>query len=128
MVTVMRTGIAVLLSLALSGCQTTMYGYQSTSGGATTTATSSQVSGSGQFSGGRVAFSSGGQPISPNASGGYVKLSGSAAGVLVVALVLADFLSYFRGEPQPKPLAPGTEIAHTCSCYKNPVNGDRSAP
>jgi len=95
-----------------------MYGYQSTGGGATTTVTSSQVGGAAGFSGGRVSFSSGGQPISPNAPGGYARVSGSAAGVLVVGLVLADFLSYFRGEPQPKPLAPGTEIAHTCSCYK----------
>jgi len=122
MATVTRTAIAVLLSLALPGCHATMYGYQSTGGGATTTVTSSQVSGAASFSGGRVAFSSGGQPISPNARGGYVKLSGSAAGVLVVGLVLADFLSTFRGQPQPKPLAPGTEIAHTCSCYKKPVN------
>jgi hypothetical protein len=116
MATVTRTAIVVLLSLALPGCHATMSGYQSTGGGSATTA--SQVSSTASFSGGRASFSSGGQPISPNAPGGYVRLSGSAAGILVAGLVLADFLSYFRGVPQPKPLAPGTEIAHTCSCYK----------
>lgn len=124
MATVKRTAIAVLLSLALPGCHATVSGYQSTGGGSTTAVTSSQVSGAASFSGGRASFSSGGQPLSPNAPGGYVRLSGSAAGILVVGLVLADFLTDFRGYPQAKPLAPGTEIAHTCSCYKKPVMGD----
>ena len=83
----------------------------------TTTATSSQVSGSAQGSNYRAAFSSGGHPVSPKASGGYVAASGSAAYALVGVFVLADLWSYFRGEPQPKPLPPGTTISHTCSCY-----------
>jgi len=112
-----RAPIAVLLCLVLSGCYATMYGYQSTSGGTTTTVTSGQVSGSATFAGGRASFSSG-QPVSPNAPGGYVKLSGSAAGVLVVGLVFADLMYYMVGQPQPKPLAPGTRIADICSCYK----------
>jgi hypothetical protein len=102
--------------LALSGCHATLYGYQSTGGGTTTTTTSSHVSGSTSFSGGRVSFSSGGHPVPANAPGGYA--SGSAAGVLVVGVVLADLLYYMVGPSQPKPLAPDTKISHTCSCYK----------
>ena len=95
-----------------------MYGNQSTSGGTTTTTTSTQVSGSTQGANYKASFSSGGHPVSPKASGGYVSASGSAAAVLVVGLVIADLVNYIRGEPQAKPLPPGTRIADTCSCYK----------
>ena len=117
MVIPVRVNLVVLLCVATSGCSVAMYGNQSTSGGTTVTTTSAHVSGSAQGSNYRVAFSSGGHPVSPKASGGFVAASGSAAYALVGVLVLADLLSYIRGEPQPKPLAPGTAISHTCSCY-----------
>jgi hypothetical protein len=114
---------AGLLCLGLSGCHATLYGNQSTGGGTTTTTTASQVSGSAKFSGGRASFSSG-QPISPNAPGGTLKVSGSAAGVLVVGVVLADWFYYMVGPSHPKPLPPDTKIADTCSCYRKPVNSE----
>jgi hypothetical protein len=124
-----RTTPLVLLSLALSGCSVAMYGNQSTSGGTTVTTTSSHVSGSTQGANFKASFSSGGRPVSPKASGGYVAASGSAAYALVGVLVLADLWNYFRGEPQPKPLLPGTAISHTCSCYgyQPPPMGDEVA-
>lgn len=127
----MRTVLAFLLCVPLAGCAVTMYGNQSTSGGTTTTTTSSQVSGSVQGANYKASFSSGGHPVSPKASGGYVSASGNAAAVLVVGLVIADLVHYIRGEPQSKPLPPGTAISHTCSCYgyEPPVAGDqRPAP
>lgn len=117
----MRTFPVLLLCLPLAACSTTtvrMYGNQSTSGGTTVTTTSSQVSGSAQGSNFRVSFSSGGRPVSPTAPGGHVYASGSAAYVVIGVVVLADLWNYFLGAPQAKPLAPGTRIADTCSCYK----------
>lgn len=108
----------VLLCLALSGCSVALYGNQSTSGGTTVTTTSSHVSASTQGSNFKASFSSGGHPVSPKASGGFVYASGGAAYAVVGVLVLADLWNYFRGQPQAKPLAPGTRIADTCSCYK----------
>jgi hypothetical protein len=117
MAAVARTSLVVVLCLALSGCYVKMTGNQSTSGGTTTTATSSQVSGSAKFSGGKVGFSSG-QPIPPGASGGTVKLSGNAAGVLIVGVMIADFVNVIRGQPKPVQRAEGVSIAETCSCYR----------
>lgn len=119
-----RTTVLLLLCLALSGCSVAMYGNQSTAGGATLTTTSSHVSGSAQGSHYQVSFSSGGHPVSPKASGGYVAVSGNAAAVLIGVVVLADLWNYFRGEPQVKPLPPGTRIADTCSCYQKPASGE----
>jgi hypothetical protein len=121
----MRTVLALLLCVPLAGCAVTMYGNQSTSGGTTTTATSSQVSGSAQGANYKTSFSSGGYPVSPRASGGYVSVSGNAAAVLVVGLVFADLVNTLRGEPQAKPLPPGTAISHTCSCYQKEVISDK---
>lgn len=112
-----------LLLLTLPGCHATLYGNQSTGGGTTTTTTASHVSGSTKFSGGKASFSSGG-PIPSNAPGGTLKVSGSAAGVLVVGVVLADWFHYMVGPSQAKPLAPDVRIADTCSCYKKPVSSD----
>lgn len=120
-----RTTFMVLLGLALSGCSVAMYGNQSTAGGTTLTTTSSHVSASAQGSHYKVSFSSGGHPVSPKASGGFVAVSGNAAAVLIGVVVLADLWNYFRGEPQVKPLPPGTRIADTCSCYQKPVTSDR---
>jgi hypothetical protein len=113
-----RIVIAVLSCLALSGCHATLYGNQSTVGGTTTTTTASHVSGSTQFSGGRASFSSGGHPIPANAPGGTLRVSGSAAGVVVVGVAFMDLFYYMLGPSQPKPLAPDARIADTCSCYK----------
>jgi hypothetical protein len=121
----MRTVLVLLLCVPLAGCAVTMYGNQSTSGGTTATTTSSQVSGSAQGTNYKASFSSGGHPVSPKASGGYVSVSGSAAAVLVVGLVIADLVNYIRGEPQAKPLPPGTAISHTCSCYGYRPPGDQ---
>ena len=111
--------------LALSGCHATLYGNQTTANGTTTTTTATRVSGSTNFAGGRLSFSSG-QPIPANAPGGTLRVSGSAAGALVVGVALADWFSYAFGSPsQPKPLAPDVRIADTCSCYKKPVTSDR---
>jgi hypothetical protein len=127
----MRTVSALLLCVPLAACTTmtvTMHGNQSTSGATTATTTSSQVSGSAQGANYKASFSSGGHPVSPRASGGYVSVSGNAAAVLIGVVVIADLVNYFRGTPQPKALPPGTEISHTCSCYgyQPPVAGDQS--
>src|SRR5919106_174165 len=98
-----RAASVALLLLSLPGCHATLYGNQSTGSGATTTTTASQVGGSATFSGGRVSFSSG-QPVPPNAPGGTFKLSGSAAGALVVGVVLADLFHSMAGPSQPRPL------------------------
>jgi zona occludens toxin (predicted ATPase) len=124
-----RSTLLALLSLAFSGCSVAMYGNQSTSGGTTVTTTSTQVSASAHGANFRASFSSGGRPVSPKAPGGTVYASGSAAYVVVGVVALADLWNYFLGAPQPKPLAPGTAISHTCSCYgyKPPAPGEEAA-
>ena len=112
-----RLALLFPLCLAFSGCAVAMYGNQSTSGGTTVTTTAAHVSGGAQGSNYRFAYSSGGHPVSPKASGGYVAASGSAAYALVGVFALADLWNYVSGQPQPKPLPPGTSISHTCSCY-----------
>jgi hypothetical protein len=123
-----RIALLILLCPAFAGCTVAVYGNQSTSGGTTVTTTATQVSASAQGSNFKASFSSGGHPVSPKAPGGYVNASGGAAYALVGVLVLADFWNYVRGEPQPKPLAPGTAISHTCSCYgyRPPQPGDEA--
>jgi hypothetical protein len=113
-----RIATAGFLCLALSGCYATLYGNQSTGGGTNTTTTAGHVSGSTQGSTYKASFSSGGHPVSPKASGGYVAASGSAAYAMVGVFVLADLFYYMVGPSQPKPLAPDTRIADTCSCYR----------
>jgi hypothetical protein len=120
-----RAVIVLLLCVPLAGCAVTMYGNQSTSGGTTTAATSSQVSGSSQGANYKTSFSSGGYPVSPRASGGYVSVSGNAAAVLVGVVVIADLVNTLRGESRPKPQPPGTAISHTCSCYQKEVISDK---
>jgi hypothetical protein len=112
-----RAMVLALMCLSLSGCSVAMYGNQSVGGGTTVTTTSAHVSASAQGSTYRVSFSSGGHSVSPRAPGGHVTASGSTAYVLVGVVALADLWNTFRGEPQPKPLPPGTKIADTCSCY-----------
>ena len=98
-----------------------MYGNQS-GGGATVVTT--QVVATANFSNARVAFSSG-QSIPSGAPGGSVSASGSAVGVLIVGVKIADLVSYMRGEPRPVPRADGvTMISETCSCYQKPVNSE----
>jgi len=117
----------MLLCLALAGCYTTLGGNQSTSG-ATTTITSSAVSGSVKFTGGQVSISSGAAPA-PGAPGGQVALSRGSGAVLLLGLVVVDAVSYFaswlQGAPAQIGQAPAS-IAETCSCYGyKPVSGER---
>jgi hypothetical protein len=119
---VASTATVLALCAGLSGCHATLYGNQTTVNGTTTTTTASHVSGSKTFAGGKASFSSG-HSIPANAPGGTLRVSGSAAGVLVVGVVIADWFSYMVGPSQPKPLAPDTRIADTCSCYRK--DGDR---
>jgi hypothetical protein len=107
-----------LAACSTATVNTAMYGYQSTSGGTTTTVTSAQVNASAQGANYKVSFSSGGRPVSPRAPGGHVYASGSSAYVVIGIVALADLWNYFLGAPQAKPLPPGTRIADTCSCYK----------
>lgn len=113
----MRAAIILLFCVPLAGCTVAMYGNQSTSGGTTATTTSSQVSGSSQGANYKASFSSGGHPVTPKASGGYVSVSGNSATVLIGVVVLAELVNYLRGESRPRPQPPGTAISHTCSCY-----------
>jgi len=94
-----RVLIAILLCLALSGCYVNRYGVQSTSGGTTTTVTSSQVSGSAKFSGGKIAFSSGQVPP-PSAPGGHAYLGKGASALLVTGIVLGRPLQHHPGRAQ----------------------------
>jgi hypothetical protein len=115
---IMRTIFAFLLLVPLSGCYVTLHGHQSTSGGTTATTTSSHVTGSTKFAGGKASFSSG-QPVAPKAPGGQVSLGKGASAVLILGLVIADVVHYFSArhsarEPQPQ----SGSIADTCSCYK----------
>ncbi len=105
----------VLFSMALSGCATTLYGYQSSGSG--TTVTSSNVVASTSASNARVSFAYG-SPVPPTAPGGHVTVSnGSSSGVLAGVALFGILASYIVGEEGPKPLPPGTKILHTCSCY-----------
>ena len=112
-----RAGLAILVSLTLSGCFVKVHGVESTGGGAHTTATSSHVGGAARFSNGAASFSSG-QRVSPSAPGGQVSLGKGASGVLIVGLVIADLVNYLVGAPAPTPLPPDAKIMDTCSCYK----------
>jgi hypothetical protein len=104
------------LCLALSGCAVSTYGVQSTGGGTSTIATSTQVAATAKFSGGVAAFSSG-QAVSPAAPGGHAFLTGSSVVFVPVAIIFAEALgAMFGARSQP---APRTDaIAHTCSCYE----------
>lgn len=109
----------LVLCAALSGCAAQLYGNQSTGAGTSTTVTSSQVSASAATANTRVSFFSG-QPVSPAAPGGQVRLSsGSAAGVLAAVVVIVElFKSIGAGVgAEPMPLPAEARIAHTCSCY-----------
>ena len=125
----LRTVVAAIFCLVLSGCYVKVAGNQSTGGGTTTTATSAQVGGSTTFSGGRASFSSGGHPVSPRMQGGYAQASGSgtATAVLLIGVGIVEFLNYVAGTPPPKPLPPGAAIGQTCSCYgyQPPVTSER---
>jgi len=118
-----RAAIFLLFCVLLAACSTTtttLYGNQTTSGGTTTTVTSGQVSGSTQGANYKASFASGGHPVTPKASGGYVSVSGSSgsvAAVLIGVVVIADLVNYLRGDSRPKPQPPGTAISQTCSCY-----------
>ncbi|HXF66100.1 MAG TPA: hypothetical protein VNK67_05305 [Burkholderiales bacterium] len=119
---------ASLIPLALAGCAVRLHGLQ-TSGGASATSTSAQVSGSVKFSGGRLSFSSGQVPP-PSAPGGHVSLGKGASAALVLGLVLADAVTWLDARLRGQPAAPqaeqgGDSIAESCSCYRRSSEGAR---
>lgn len=121
----LRSLIICLFSLALPGCYVSTYGVQSTGGAGTTTATSTQVGATAKFSAGRASFSSG-QAVAPSAPGGHVQLGRGGVAIVAVGLVFVEAVNQlgvlFGAQPQP---APRTDrIAHTCSCYEQPVKTD----
>ena len=105
---------AVLSSLALSGCATTLYGNQSSATG--TTVTSSRVVAGTSGSNAAVSFVYG-SPVPPTAPGGQLTVSSSSSGVLAGIVLFGFLASYIVGEEGPKPLPAGTKLLHTCSCY-----------
>jgi hypothetical protein len=113
---VARASLALLLCFPLTGCYVKSYAIQSTSNGQSSTATSTQVSGSASFANGRASFSSGQVPPS-GAPGGQASFSKGGSVVLVAAIVIADFLNSV-GLGQPKPLPADAKIMGTCSCFK----------
>jgi len=111
--------VIVVFCAALPGCAVQLYGNQSTSGGANTTANTGAVVASTAGSNARISFASG-QPVPAGAPGGQLRLSsGSAAGVLFAGVVIAEFLNAIgaNSPSHPTPLPPDTRISHTCSCY-----------
>jgi len=120
-----RIAAAGWLCLAAAGCQTTVngYGYQSGTGGASTTATSTAVVGTARVSGGQASFAYGSVPP-PGTPGGFVGFGGSGA-VLLGAILIDMVTSWLSSTNRPAP-APAA-ISHTCSCYgyKPPVSGEQ---
>jgi len=114
---------AILSCVALSACTTTLYGYQSSIGGSTTTVTSATVAASASSSNASVSFVSGPR-IPANAQGGQATWSSNSAGALGVAVIIGVLANYIVGQEGPKPLPAGTRLLHTCSCYgyRPPVN------
>lgn len=117
----MKGLILLAVCIAVSGCTARLHGHQAMSGGATTTTTSGAVSGSIKSGSTKLVVSSG-QPVSPRAHGGYLRLSGDAAAVLLVGLILIDTVNYlvaqFSAPPAPLQREPAAgAISQTCSCY-----------
>lgn len=114
-----HSSIATLLCLTLTGCQTTLAGYQSTSGGTTATTTSSSVTGIARTPGAQISISSGAAPA-PGAPGGQAVLSRGGGAVLLLGVIVVDavsqFASWLRG-PAPQTAQASASIADTCSCY-----------
>jgi hypothetical protein len=115
--------IAIALILAaLSGCSTTLYGLQTSSGASSATTTGSSVRASTQAGNARIGASFG-TPPSPNAPSGQIALSSHASAVLAVGLVVAGLAEAFGQWLAAPPVSPQREspspggIAQTCSCY-----------
>ena len=125
---VSRAAFAGLLAACLlaAGCSVRLHGAQSAGGGSSATATSSELSGSARFSGGKASFSSGGQGSS-QAGGGHVSLGRGPTAVLIVGLMIADAVDYFSGRSgaPARREAAGDSILETCSCYRKPVASDQ---
>ncbi len=115
----MRGVILLAICVAVSGCTVRLHGHESASGGVTTTTTSSAVSGSVKAGNARLSLSSG-QPVSPGAQGGHLRLSGDAAVALLIGLILIDTVNYLTAYFSTPPAAPqraAGAISETCSCY-----------
>lgn len=112
--------------LVTSGCAVKMHGAQSTGAGSTTSVSSSQLSGSKGFSGGKASFSSG-STAAPRTGGAHVSLGKGPTAVLVIGLLIADAVDYFGSKfGATAKQEPRTDsILETCSCYKEPVTGNR---
>lgn len=115
----MRGVILIAIAIAVSGCTVRLHGHESSGPGGTTTTTSAAVSGSVKAGNTKLAVSSG-QPVSPRAQGGHLKLSGDAAAALLIGLILVDTVNYltahFSQPPVQRQRATGA-ISETCSCY-----------
>lgn len=118
-----RALVLAAVCAVLSGCQATLHGVQSTGAGGSSTTAAGGVGGSARFSNGSFSVASGPR-VSPGAAGGHASLSGGAAAVLIVGLVVADLIHYLVGEPGPRPLPPDEKIMDTCSCYQKPAMGN----
>jgi len=109
--------LVALACAALPGCAVQLYGNQASGAGASATATGSQVAVSSAGANARVSLFSG-QPVSPSAPGGQVRIGGgSATGLLAAAVVFGELLNDIAAAARPRPLATDTRISHTCSCY-----------
>ena len=116
---------ALLPCVALSACATTLYGYQSSSGGSTGQVTAASVAASSSSSNASVSFSYGPR-IPANAPGGQVSVSSGSGAALGLAVLVGVLAGYIVEQEGPKPLPAGTRLLHTCSCYgyQPPVNSD----
>jgi hypothetical protein len=120
----LRTGVLAACVL-VSGCAVTLHGTQSSGGGSTAGVSSSQLSGSARFSGGKASLSSG-SPVSPRAGGAQVSLGKGPTAVLIVGLMIADAVDYFgsklgvTAKPEPRT----DSILETCSCYPKPLSSE----
>ncbi|HET7598198.1 MAG TPA: hypothetical protein VFK15_14795 [Burkholderiales bacterium] len=103
--------LAIATVLAQSGCSVALSGESGSGRSATTVATSGSIGVSRARAG-----ASFGAAAPSTAPGGHVSLSGGAAAVMVVGLVVADIVNQIgpRRAPAIDPVRP---IAHTCSCY-----------
>lgn len=117
---------AILLSLVLASCATTMHGQESTRDGATVVAVSAATAAAVSSSNASVSLVSG-TPVPPSAPGGHLSVSSSGSGGALAAVIAIGILAgYIAGEEGPKPLPAGTKLLHTCSCYgyKPAVGGE----
>jgi hypothetical protein len=114
-----RWPILLPFCLAAAGCSVALHGHQTMSGAAATATTSAASAGTASTGSARVAASFG-APAPQGAPGGRLGLSGGAAAVLVLGLILVETFNYFTANPAIRSEHAGDHrrsIAETCSCY-----------